>query len=74
MNIHLVRTPGPYQRKWVAISIRLADLFYWHGDDYYFKWCSFNLQDMAFCLLKDGLLHYERIAIANFSEVSENRK
>lgn len=37
MNMHLVRTPGPYQRKRVAISIRLAELFYWHGDDYYFN-------------------------------------
>ncbi len=74
MNMHLVRTPGPYQRKRVDISIRLAELFYLHGDDYYFKWCPFNLQDMAFCLLKDGLSHYERIAIAKLPEASENRK
>lgn len=74
MNMHLVRTPGQYQRKRVAISIRLAELFYWHGDDYYFKWCPFNLQDMAFCLLKDALSHYERIAIAKLPEASENRK
>lgn len=46
----------------------------WHGGGYSFKRCPFSFQDMAFCLLKDGLLHYERIAIANFSEVSENRK
>lgn len=60
MNMHLVRTLGPYQRKRDAISIRLAELFYLHGDDYYFKWCPFNLQDMAFCLLKDGLSHYDK--------------
>jgi len=29
---------------------------------------------MAFCLLKDGLLHCGRMPFANLSEVSENRK
>ena len=45
-----------------------------HGDSYSFKWYSFGMQDMVFRLLKDNLLHYKRMPLANLLSAGGNRK